>query len=359
MTNLLIGLFSALLATNHPQAVSNLVLGTTGVSVEVHDPNDPVEKEYQKILTEDDDSQAEADKWIRENQAFGANGAAVSPEELNQRIMTRFNVVRKAYEVFLGRHPDHARARLAYGSFLGDIHDDDGAVEQLEKARELDPKNPASWNNLANHYGHDGEVKKAFEYYAKAIELNPSEPVYYHNFGTTVYLFRKDATEYYGITEQQVFDKALGLYKQAMALAPNDLVLATDYAESYYGIKPMPTNDALMAWTNCYNICKDENEREGVLCHLARVKIATGMFDGAQANLDAITNQSFAGMKQRLERSMEHYKRPESIPDASANTPVAPTNQPTPPHATNSAPVSTNATKLFIAPPGLREQKTQ
>jgi len=58
-------------------------------------------------------------------------------------------------------------------------------------------------------------VKKAFDYYAKAIELNPQEPIYYHNFGTTVYLFRKDAMDFYGITEQQVYDKALGLYSKA------------------------------------------------------------------------------------------------------------------------------------------------
>ena len=31
-------------------------------------------------------------------------------------------------------------------------------------------------------------VKKAFSYYEKAIELDPKEPVYYHNFGTTVFL---------------------------------------------------------------------------------------------------------------------------------------------------------------------------
>ena len=54
--------------------------------------------------------------------------------------------------------------------------------------------------------------------YAKAIELNPAEPVYYQNFATTVYLFRKDARAFYGINEQQVFDKALALYRKAMQI---------------------------------------------------------------------------------------------------------------------------------------------
>ena len=46
MTNLLIGLLSALVATNQPAAVSNLVTQTTGLKVTIPDPNDPVEQEY-------------------------------------------------------------------------------------------------------------------------------------------------------------------------------------------------------------------------------------------------------------------------------------------------------------------------
>ena len=50
----------------------------------------------------------------------------------------------------------------------------------------LNPKDPAVYNNLAEIYAHHGPVKKAFEYYEKAIQLNPEEPLYYHNFGTVV-----------------------------------------------------------------------------------------------------------------------------------------------------------------------------
>src|ERR1700733_5489127 len=196
-------------------------------------------------------------------------------------------------------------------------------ISATRKGPPSNTKIPAVWNNLANYYGEYGGITNAFVDYAEAIRLDPTEPVYYQNFATTVYLFRKDVREYYGITEQQVFDKALGLYQQAMKLAPNDLVLATDYAESYYGIKPMRTNDALAAWTNCLNIAKDENEREGVLIHLARVKIAAGFFDEAQAHLDAVTNQAFADMKDRLIRNLARDKNP---PANSTNAAIASTN---------------------------------
>ena len=87
VSNLLIGLLGALVSTNQPAVVSNLVLQTTGLSVVVVDPNDPVEKEYQKLLADDDAAQAEVDKWIRDNEQFAAKGAGVPRAEMNSRIM--------------------------------------------------------------------------------------------------------------------------------------------------------------------------------------------------------------------------------------------------------------------------------
>ena len=304
MSDLAIGLLSALLATNLPAAASNLIQ-KTGITISVSDANDPVEKEYKKLLDADDAAQAEVDKWIQENNAAADKGNSTPKEIFNKRIEDRFAVVRKAYEDFLEKHPAHARAHLAYGSFLLDINDEDRAVAQMEKARELDPKNPAAWNNLANIYGHHGPVEKAFEYYGKAIEMNPIEPVYYQNLATTVYLFRPAAMGFYKINEPQVFDKALELYKKAVKLDPQNFPLYTDYAQSYYGIKPLRTNDALVAWTNALRIAHDDVEREGVYVHLARIKTMTGQFGEARKQINAITNPMYADLKQRLLKNVD------------------------------------------------------
>jgi tetratricopeptide (TPR) repeat protein len=330
VNDLTIGLLSALLATNQPQAVSNLVQQQTGLSVAIPDKNDPAELELQRLMTDDDAAQAEVDKWIQENNAFAASGAGESKEELNRRILARFDSVRKAYEDFLRRYPNNARGHLAYGSFLNDTGDEEDAAAQYEKSRQLDPKNPAAWNQLANYYGEHGPTTNAFIYYAKAIELNSNEPVYYQNLATTVYLFRKDAREFYGLDEPQVFDKALALYQHAMKLDPDNFPLATDYAMSFYGIRPLRTNDALVAWTNALKVAHDDNEREGVFIHLARIKIAAGYFDEAQAQLEAVTNTAFAGLKERLERSLEKHEYPTTnqLPEIPGNILIAPTNTP-------------------------------
>jgi tetratricopeptide (TPR) repeat protein len=159
-------------------------------------------------------------------------------------------------------------------------------------------------------------------YYAKAIELNPAEPVYYQNLATTVYLYRKDAMEFYHLNEQQVFDKSLALYRQSMQLDPDNFPLATDYAESYYGIRPLRTNDALVAWTNTLQIAHDDVEREGVYLHLARIKMLAGRFAEARAQLDDVTNAMYATLKHTLENAITQRENEATNTSATSNAPA-------------------------------------
>jgi tetratricopeptide (TPR) repeat protein len=266
-------------------------------------------QEYKKLLEADDAAQVEADQWIRQNQEAATKGFGLSSADLQRRIRDRFAPVRTAYEDFLRSHPDHAKAHLAFGSFLNDLHDEEGAQAQWEKALALNSKDPAAYNNLANLYTHAGPIKKAFEYYGKAIELNSQEPLYYRNLGDVVYLFRKDAGEFYNLTEQEVFDKALEIYRKALKLAPNDFPLATDLAQTYYGIKPLRLEEALQAWTNTLAIAHDEVEREGVYIHFARLKLQADRFAEVHAHLNAVTNEMYAELKKRVARNLDERER--------------------------------------------------
>jgi tetratricopeptide (TPR) repeat protein len=338
VSDLTIGLLGALLATNQPLAVSNLVQQQTGISVAIANPNDPTEQELRKLMEDDDAALAEVDQWIQTNNALAATGAGETKDALNQRIHARLDKVRTNYADFLRRHPDSSRGYMAYGSFLDDIGDEEAGKVQFENASQIDPKNPAAWNNLANYYGENGPLTNAFADYARAIELDPTEPVYYQNLATTVYLFRKDARAFYGINEQQVFDKALDLYRKAVQLDPDNFSLAVDYAESYYGIRPLRTNDALVAWTNALHTAHNDVEREGIFIHLARVKTAAMLFDEARAQLYAVTNDFYADMKKQLERNLvQREKAATNTVEFVSTNAVSATNAP-PPDLTNHIP---------------------
>jgi len=319
VNDLLIGLLSALVATNPPGAVSNFVQQKTGLRVAIADANNPVEKAYQKLMADDDVAQAEVDEWIKERNKSGVPQMDVEKASLNARIKRRFQPVIKGYDDFLRDHPDHVNATIAYGSFLNDIGEEDSAEAQWKRASEIDPKNPAPWNNLANHYGHNGDVKRSFDYYAKAMELEPTEPVYVQNLATTIFLFRQDAMEHYKITEQQVFARAMELYRKALALAPDSFSLAAELAQTYYGIKPPKLADtnavraaemklgeeALAAWKTAQKLSNNELEREGIHLHLARWQINMGRYPEARTSLASITNEPWVATKKTLTRKLE------------------------------------------------------
>jgi tetratricopeptide (TPR) repeat protein len=303
VSDLLAGLLAALVSTNLPTAVSNAVQEKTGISIQVPDPNDPVEKEFRKVEAEDDAAVEEIEKWSDAAGAASLAGNNQPQLTLHTRVKERLALVKKDYDEFVQQHPDYVRARLAFGSFLHQSGDAEGALAQWEKASQLAPKNPAVWNNLADYY-EESNVKKALEYYSKAIELDPSQALYYHNLAVCVYMFRTEAEDYWKISEQEAFDKSLALYQKAMKLDPDNFILATDYAECFYGIRPLRLEDGLAAWNQCLKIAHDEVERQGVYLHLARIQLALNHFEESQRALDAVTNKMYSVLKDRLAHNL-------------------------------------------------------
>jgi tetratricopeptide (TPR) repeat protein len=117
-------------------------------------------------------------------------------------------------------------------------------------------------------------------------------------------LFRTEAREYYKMDDQQIFEKALGLYRQAIKLAPDDFILCTDYAEAFYGTHPPRWKDGLEAWSQALRLARDEGEREGVRLHLARMNLELGNYDQARLNLDSVTNVNYAKLKNSLAQNL-------------------------------------------------------
>lgn len=346
MSDVLVGALTVLLATNPPAALTNLVLQKTGLAALQTRTNDPVARELQMILDADDAAQEEIDRWVEEAEPEGDPAAQLAASTLRGRIQQRIEPIRNRYREFLSSHPTNATAHIAFGSFLNAYGDEPAAIESWERARQLDPRNPAAWNNLANAYAHSGPVTKSFPMFEEAIRLNPAEPVYLHNYGTLVFMFRRDATNHFRCDEQEVFQRAFGLYQKAIALDPDNFQLAADVAQTYYGWRlPKATNTvdaaraeldlattAMKAWTNALSLAPNEIDREGVQLHFARWNIRLGRLEEASRNLSTVTNEAHAIIRQRLERTLkergtELARKPSAEPGQ---------NPPTGPQATDS-----------------------
>ncbi len=320
MHELLLGLLTSLWSTNHVLAASNVVARTTGLTVPVVNPADPVEQEYQRLLAADDEAQAEVDAWIQEADTKPGSPAALT---LRARILQRFEPVLAGYEDFLRRQPGHTRARLAYASLLGDLGRYDESVAQMERARERDPTNPVPWNNLADHFSHFGPADQCIRYFARAVELAPREPLYRINLATAVAVFRADAREIYQLPDDQaVLRKALELYRDARKLRPSDFKLATDLAQIYYLLEvPPATNaasraqaealmqEAFAAWDEAAALARDDLDREGVALHKARLAGMYGRFDLARRCLESVKHPGLADLKARVARGLDHKEK--------------------------------------------------
>lgn len=304
MSVLLIGFLGGVLATNAPPAPSNVVAGAAALSIPVIDTNDPVENEYYKVMVDDDAAEKEVLGWMDNAENFAKAGGGDSSLTLNSKIQQHLDGIKHEYEGFIEIHPRHVNIRLAFGSFLNDNHDDEGAFKQWDAARQLAPTNPAAWNNLGKYYLEHDNITNAFAYYGKALELNPSQSVYYHNLAAAVYLFRNAARTYYHLDEAQAFDKAQALYRQAMKLDPDNFVLSSDYAQSFYGTNPPLWKDGLAAWAEALKLAHDDVEREGVCLQMAHIHLELGEYDQARSNLAAVTNADYAELKAPLTRDL-------------------------------------------------------
>lgn len=325
-----------MVATNQVVAASNVLAQTTGIRAPVVDPADPVEQEYRRLLEQDDDAQAEVDEWIKEAGERETAADDLGSITLGARIKQRFEPIEQAYGDFLRRNPNHTRARLAYGSMLSDFGRHDEAVAQWEKARELDPTNPATWNNLADHFSHFGPTRKCLEYFAKAVELAPKEPLYRYNLAIAVSVFRADARELYGLPDDQaVLRKALELYRDARRVAPNDFKTATDLAQMYYQLVPDPTlapaaferakkalvDEGMVAWKEAAQLAPTDLDREGIAIHMARYCGMNGRYREGLKLLDEVTHPGLADVKARVKRGIEMKEREAKRRSASGSGP--------------------------------------
>ena len=266
---------------------------------------DPVSQELQRIDAADDAAQADADKWVEENNRKGTNGAALSDADLQRKISERFEPVLKAYDSFVQKHPNEARGHVAYGNCLMARDNELGAQAEWEKALVLDPQNPALYNSLAGRYSESGPVNKSFTYFTKAIELSPKQGAYYHNFADVLFVRRKQAATFYGLTEQGVYARSIMLYSNALVLDPLNYNFARDLAQTYYSVTPLPYDHALQAWTNAINLARQERDLHDSYVHLARVKMLAGQFNEARAQLALVTNESCLQAKTNLLKNIQ------------------------------------------------------
>jgi len=101
--------------------------------------------------------------------------------------------------------PNNPKYHNNKGNALYDLHNYQEAIEEFDKAIELDPNNPNYHNNKGNALLKLGRYEEAIEEFDKAIELKPNNPSYHNNKG----IAQDDLHNYQEAIEE--YDKAIEL----------------------------------------------------------------------------------------------------------------------------------------------------
>ena len=206
-------------------------------------------------MADDDAATTEVDKWIRDNNDFLQAGRRRAEGRIEQTHHGTLRVGPQRLRRFSPAAPRFGARLPGLRQFSQRHRRGGGRVDQYE--------NPASWTRRIPPSGTTSRIITANTVRSpmpslinmpKAIELNPAEPIYYQNMATTVLSVPQGRAQVLQpSTKQQVFDKALALYRQAMKLDPDENFPARDRLRAAGLLRhqrPLRTNDALVAWTN-------------------------------------------------------------------------------------------------------------
>jgi len=150
-----------------------------------------------------------------------------SPENTKARInlgviLSKSGSDAKAMELYkevvdLG---DDAKVHVELGNIYANKGMYDQALEEFQKAVEINPNNFVAHNNIGIIYRKKGQLENAMEEYRKALRVNPNYPLTYNNIGN-IYLDRGQ------------YDTAIEYYSKAVNLDPNKAGFYENLGEAY------------------------------------------------------------------------------------------------------------------------------
>ena len=285
---------------------------TLAQSVRGEEDRREAERQFRFLLSRGDELRAQSDQFTES-----------TPPAVTNRWNTQMRRLEGDYKRFLNNHPRHARAMVAYGDLLYDRHSEEEGMQWWERAIAVDPREAYAYNDIANHYGHNGRAGDALRYYEKAIELAPTEPIFRFNWATTCQLFRNESRAVHGWNKDEIFQHSLEQFRSARDLAPKDFEMASVYAETFYEMPKPDWREAYEAWRFCLNQPLNDRQREFVCGNIARVCVRLGRYDEAREWVAKLSSSEQEFVRRAIERKIAELSQPTGAPTA-PNAPAVP-----------------------------------
>ena len=211
------------------------------------------------------------------------------------------------YEGYLRDYPKVAAGYVSYALLLGNplLDERKRAAALLLKANELNPDLAIVKNQLGKYLAEDGRPLDALNYFLAAVQLEPKEPLYHFQIGLLLNAGREDFLKSGEWTPAQIETAMRDAFRQATQLAPDNIVYAYRWAESYYDLEHPEWPEALEVWRELEARVSTPVERETMRLHQANVLIAQRKWEEARARLDTVQEPVLQNQKAKLTEQLE------------------------------------------------------
>lgn len=172
--------------------------------------------------------------------------------------------VRAAYEFALKKYSANAPLTNTYGELLYDQFGDiPGALRAWNLAISLDAKYAPPYNNLGLDQCHNGEYRLGLDNLQKALDLEPKNPDFMFNIAQIYLVNFPDVEKIKKWKPKKIYEQAMKLSKAATDLAPDDYQLAEDYAVNFFAAENFKVEadweEAAKAWQRARPLAKRED----------------------------------------------------------------------------------------------------
>lgn len=235
------------------------------------------------------------------------NAALYSRQSSAAPSQSRLRDLEAELKHFLNDHPQHVGAMVSYGEVLAGLDREAEAVTWWQKALVTPAAGPPdelsqahAYNNLGQYSGENGHAADALRYHQRACELAPNESMFHYNWALTCSLFRNEAHEVYGWSNDEVYQHSLDEYRKAREMAPGEFSFARGYAEALY---LMPQRDWTLvydAWKFCLEQQLDPKQRQHLYAQLALASVNLQRNDEARQWLVKIDDKQYLAMRNSI-----------------------------------------------------------
>ena len=244
---------------------------------------------------------------VEREQLFLKNSSSANKPLSEQELTRRAQQILSAYESYLEDNPRDVNGLILYGKFLRRMGQPRHATGLFLEADKIDPRLAVVKQNIANYLVEEGRLADALPFLLKAVELEPKEPVYHHQLGTFLFLFKEDLLSL-GIASVQTNDRSMHeAFRSASKLATDNFEYKLRYAQSFFDISDPDRDKALDVWQDLRNQAREYpvSEREYLALGEARAMAQLGRVKEAVTILKTITSPSLRATRESLIKELK------------------------------------------------------